>query len=119
VPTTQAEVSLTLGNLTIAIVALENAFQSDMHVSATVVAEIRARAKRLRTSAGQAGISVSDVLTELEIAAAIASTVPQTGPYAQLAQIVIQTTSAALTAEAAEVGQPIDLTLIQPISAIQ
>jgi len=118
-PTTQAEVSVNIGNLTLAIVALENAFQLDMQASTTNVAEIRARAKRLRTSAGQAGISVTDLLTELEIAAAVAATIPQTGPYAKLAEIVIATTTAALVAENAEVGQPIDLTLISPIPAIQ
>jgi hypothetical protein len=117
-PTTQAEVSVTIGNLTVAIVALENAFETDMQASTVNVAEIRARAKRLRTSAGQAGISVSDLLTELEIAAAIAQTIPRAGPYAKLAGIVIQSTSAALVAETAAVGQPIDLTQIQPIPAI-
>jgi hypothetical protein len=118
-PTTQAELSVTIGNLTVAIVALENAFQTDMQASSTNIAEIRARAKRLRTSASNAGISVSDLLTELEIAAAVARTIPQTAPYAQLAEVIIQTTSAALAAEVAQVGQPIDITLIQPIPAIQ
>jgi len=118
-PSTQAEVSVAIGNLKVAIVALENAFQTDMRASTVAVAEIRARAKRLRTSAGQAGISVSDLLTELEIAAAVAQTIPQAGPYAQLAQIVIQSTSAALVAESVAVGQPIDLTQVQPVSAIQ
>ena len=118
-PTTQSEVQATIDNLTIAIVALENAFQTDMHASTMSVAKIRARAKHLRTTAGQAGISISALLTELEIASAIAQTIPQTGPYSQLATIVIQTTNAALAAETAAVGQPIDLTLIQPIAAMQ
>jgi len=115
-PATQAQVTVTMDNLTVAIVALEDAFETDMQASTASIAEIRARAKHVRSSAG---ISISDLLTELEIAAAIANTIPQTGPYAKLAQIVIQTTIAALAAESAAVGQPIDLTLIQLIPAIQ
>jgi hypothetical protein len=117
-PTTQAEVAVTINNLTVAIVALENAFQIDMQASTTSIAAIRASAKRLHGSAVKAGVSVSDILTELEIAAAIAQTIPHSGPYAQLAALVIQTTSAALVAETSAAGQPIDLTLIQPIPAI-
>ena len=118
-PSSQSEVTVTINNLTIAIVALENAFEIDMGASATSIAEIRARAKKLRSSAGQSGISVSDLLTELEIAAAVANTIPHTGPYAQLAEMVVETTSAALVAETSAVGQPIDLTQIQPLPAIQ
>lgn len=118
-PTTQADVTTTVNNLTVAIVALENAFDTDMKASAASIADIRKRAKRLRLAAGQNGVSVSDLLTELEIAAAVANTIPRTGPYAQLAEMVIQTTSAALVAETAAVGQPIDLTQIQPLPAIQ
>jgi hypothetical protein len=117
-PSTQAEVTVTVNNLTIAIVALENAFESDMGASATNIAAIRARASKLRSSAGQS-ISVSDLLTELEIAAAVANTIPRTGPYAQLAEMVVETTSSALVAETSAVGQPIDLTQIQPLPAIQ
>jgi len=106
-PASQAEVVVMIGNLTVAIVALENVFQSDMQASPANVASVRAHAKRLRGSAKQAGVTVSDILTELEIAAAIARTIPQTGPYA------------ALAAEIAATGQPIDLSLIQPIPAIQ
>ena len=118
-PTTQAEVTVTINNLTVAIVALENAFQIDMQASATKVAEIRARAKRLRGSAAKAGVSVSDILTELEVAAAVAQTIPQAGPYAKLAALVMQTTSAAIVAETSAAGQPIDLTIITPMPAIQ
>lgn len=117
-PTTQAEVGVAIDNLTIAIVGIENAFQTAMQPSAKNVAAIRARALHLRASATKAGITVSDLLTELEIAAAIARTIPPAGPYAQLAQLVIQTTSAALSAETAATGQPVDMTLIQPILAI-
>jgi hypothetical protein len=117
-PASQAYVAVELGNLTVAVVALENAFQSDMQASPADVARIRAHAKRVRASATQAGVTVSDILTELEIAAAVARTIPQTGPYAALAEMVIESTSAALATEIAASGQPIDLTLIQPIPAI-
>jgi hypothetical protein len=117
-PTTQAEVAVTINNLTVAIVAIENAFQLDMQASTTKVAEIRARAKRLRGSAAKAGLTVSDILTELEVSAAIAQTIPQAGPYAKLAALVMQTTSAAIVAETSAAGQAIDLTFIQPMPSI-
>ena len=118
-PATQANVAVTINNLTIAIIALEGSFQTDMHASATSIAQMREHAKHLRKTAGTAGMSVSDLLTELEIAAAVANTITKAGPYAKIAEIVIQTTSAALAAETAAVGQSIDLSLIQPITAIQ
>jgi hypothetical protein len=117
-PATQAEVAVTITNLTVAIVALEDAFQTDMQPSASTIAQIRAHAKLLRHSAAQAGLSVSDLLTELEIAAAVARTIAQASPYAQVAQIVIQTTAAALAAELSQVGLPIDMSLIPPIPAL-
>jgi hypothetical protein len=118
-PASQAEVAVMIGNLTVAIVALENVFQVDMQASPAAVANVRAHAKRARASAKQAGVTISDILTELEIAAAVAHTIPQTGPYAGIAEMVIESTSAALAAEIAAAGQPIDLSLIQPIPAIQ
>jgi hypothetical protein len=117
-PASQAEVAVMIGNLTVAVVALENVFQSDMQAAPASVADVRKHAKRLRTSAKQAGVTVSDILTELEIAAAVAHTIPQAGPYAALAEMVIESTSAALAAEIAAAGQPIDLSLVQPIPAI-
>jgi hypothetical protein len=118
-PASQAEVSVMMGNLTVSIIALENALQSGMQASPAKMASVRAHAKRLRTSAKQAGVTISDILTELEIAAAVARTISQTGPYAALAEIVIESTSAALAAEIAAAGQPIDPSLIQPIPSIQ
>jgi hypothetical protein len=118
-PTTQAEVTVVVGNLTVAIIALENALQADMQASPANLVYVRAHARHLRASAKQAGVTVSDILTELEIAAAVAHTIPQTGPYAALAEVVIESTSAALAAEIAAVGQPIDFSLIQPIAVIQ
>jgi len=118
-PTTQAEMTVVINNLAISIVALENAMQADMQASPSNVAAIRARAKRMRHSAKQAGVSVSDILTELEIAAAVARTIPQASAYAALAEVVIESTSSALAAEIAASGQPIDLSLIQPVPEIQ
>ncbi len=118
-PATQSEVSVTINNLTVAIIALENSFQTDMQASPASVAKIRRRANRIRSNVAQDGISVSDLLTELEIASAVAETIPKSGPYAKMAELVIQTTSAALAAETAAAGQPIDLTLIQPWAPLQ
>jgi hypothetical protein len=64
-------------------------------------------------------MTVSDILTELETAASIAATIPATQPYSGLAAIVIQAAQDALATFTANVGQPIDLTTIQPIAPIQ
>lgn len=114
----QAEVTVAIRNLTLSIVVLENAFENDMHVSGKSEMAIRGKAARIRAAASS-NVSVVDILTELEIAASIAETVPQTQPYAQLAAMVIAVTDEAVDALDAAAGQPIDLSTIQPIPTIQ
>ncbi|MBV9158442.1 MAG: hypothetical protein JO097_19435 [Acidobacteriaceae bacterium] len=114
----QAQISVAISNLAVAIAALENAFQSDLHVAPKVILDFRHRALVIRTAAGQ-NISISDILTALEIAAAVAQTVPPAAPYAALATIVIEATQQALAAQSAASGQPIDLSTIQPLAPIQ
>jgi hypothetical protein len=114
----QAEVSVDIANLTVSVVSLENAFQPAMHVSPQVVLNVRAKAARMRATATPR-ISISDILTELEIAASIAATVPATQPYSGLAAIIINATRQALAAQSSASGQPIDLSTIQPILPIQ
>ena len=65
-----------------------------------------------------ARVSISDILTELQIAAAIARTIAPAAPYALLAELVIGATSQAVAAESAASGRAIDLTTIAPIPAI-
>jgi hypothetical protein len=115
--TNQADISVQLGNLTVSIVALENTFLNDMHASSANVIHVRRKAKRMRARAA-ASVTISDILTELEIAAAVAKTIPSAQPYAALAQIVIEATSQAVAAEVAAAGQAIDLSTIQPVAAI-
>ncbi len=116
--TSQAQVSVEIGNLAVSLVVLENAFEADLHVSTATDAAIRAKAGRIRAAAGT-DVSVADILTELEIAAAIAESIPQAKPYAALAAMVIAATNEALSSEAAQAGQPIDLSTIQPLATIQ
>lgn len=113
----QAAVALALSNLTVSIVALENTIQSDMHVPPSTVSHVRGRASRLRAAA-QPRITISDVLTELEIAATIAASVPGTEPYSTLAAVVIRATQQAVAALSASSGRPIDLSVITPVMAI-
>jgi hypothetical protein len=113
----QAELAVAIDNLTVSIISLENSFQADMHVSPQEVLSVRKKATKIRVSIGTK-LSVSDILTELEIAAAVARSVPAAAPYAALAQLVIGATSQALAAEMAASGQAIDLTTIQPLAAI-
>lgn len=114
----QAQVMEAVENLTVSIVALEDAFETDMHVNASDAEAIRLKAAVIRKSLGP-NVSVADVLTALEIAAAIAETVPATQPYSTIAAIVIAATNGALDAENAAAGQLIDLSTIQPIAALQ
>ena len=117
-PETQANVAVAIGNLTVSIVALENAVESGMQVPATRALAIRKQATRIRKAAGS-NTSVADILTELEIAAAIAQGVDPSQPYSGLALLVIDATNQALAAKSAATGQPIDLSTIQPVAPIQ
>jgi len=114
----QAQVNAAIQSLTLSIIVLENAFQSDLHVSAACLQEVRAQAARIR-SAARSSASLADILTELEIAATIAEAVPQAKPYAALAAIVVAATDSALNAQEAAAGQAIDLSTIEPIAPVQ
>jgi hypothetical protein len=114
----EAAVSADIANLTVSIVSLENAIQAALHVSPQAVLKARDKAAKIRASVSPR-ISISDILTELEIAAAIAQTVAGTQLYAGLAAIVINAAQQALAAQRSASGQPIDLSTIQPIALIQ
>ena len=113
----EGSVSAAINNLVVATVALESGFEADMHVTPQTIANIRGRASAIRAHAGK-NISVSDILTELEVAAAIAETIPAAQPYSKLAAVVIAATSDALAAEKASAGQSIALDSIQPVPSI-
>jgi hypothetical protein len=113
----QAAVSVDIANLTVSIVSLENAIQAHLRVSPQAVLQVRAKAAKFRAAASPR-ISISDILTELQIAAAIAQTVPGTQPYSGLAAIVIRATQQALAARNSASGEAIDLSTIQPIAPI-
>jgi len=117
-PADSTALTVAIANLTVSVVALENSFQADMQAPPATVAEVRRHARTLLEKASRQHVSVSDILTELEIAAAIARAVPAAQAYAGIASMVIEATSEALSAEALQSGQPIDLTTIQPVPAI-
>ena len=110
----QSQLSLAIANLTVSVVGLESTLQSDMNASPAAVANIQGRARKMRAATR---VSISDILTELEIAAAIARTIPPAAPYAILAELVIGATSQAMAAESAASGHAIDLMTIAPIAA--
>jgi len=114
----QATASEAVNALTISIIALETSIQQQLHAPAAAAKNAHQKAAAMRTRAAQRNISISDVLTELEIAATVAQAVPATSPYASLASMVIDATSQALAAYHAAAGQAIDLTTIQPVPAI-
>jgi hypothetical protein len=117
-PASQAALTVAIANLTISVVALEDSFQTDLQVSPAAVVEVTRKAGSLRARLAGTNVTVSDILTELEIAAAVARAVPAAAPYAGVASMVIAATSEALTAEATGTGQLIDLTTIQPVAIL-
>lgn len=117
-PGTQAALTAEIASLTADIVSLESAFAGGMHANPQAVKSVRRKALHLRARAGK-NVTVSDILTELEIAASVAETIPAAQPYAQIAAVVIDATNQAVAAEEATSGQPIDLTTIQPLQPIQ
>lgn len=117
-PEGKAALSQALTQLTVDIISLENAFAADLHSNPETTVAIRRRASRVRAQFGR-NVTVSDILTELKIAAAIAETIPAAQPYSALASIVINATNQALSAENATAGQPIDLNAIQPVPLVQ
>jgi hypothetical protein len=117
-PKDQAGLMVAIANLTVSIVALEDSFQSDMQASPAHVKSVRNRARTLRDRAAGEHLTVSDLLTELEIAAAIARAIPAAQSYAAIASMVIAATSEAVAAETASSGQAIDLATIHPVLAL-
>jgi hypothetical protein len=113
----QADISVALANLTVSVVALENSFLTDMHAPSANIVKMHQKAHTLRSQAS-ASVTISDILTELEIAAAVAKAIPAAQPHAALAEMVITATSQAVAAEVAASAQPIDLTTVQPVAAI-
>jgi hypothetical protein len=114
---TEAEtsVSAALGQLTVDFVSLEGQLIAELPVNQQHAAAIRKTAQKIRDHAG-ANVTVADILTELEIAAALASGVPGGTAYAELAKAVITVTGTALAEEQAGADQPINL---DSIAAIQ
>jgi hypothetical protein len=117
-PAGLAGVTLALGNLTVAVVSLETTFQTDLHVKPQTVLQVRRKVMHLKAAAVQQHFTISDLLTELEIAATIAETIPGTEPYSSLAAIIIKTTQQAVGALSSASGLPIDLSTIQPLALI-
>lgn len=115
-PASQAQAALAIDNLTVNIVSLENAFQNDMHVQASTANTVRERTYQIR--AAHASLNISDILTELQVAASIAATVPGAQPYAALAEIVIGATRSAIDAITSASGQPIDISTIAPVAPL-
>jgi hypothetical protein len=113
----EPSLSAALGNLAVGITSLESALVSDLRVDDEHAADVRKAAQKIRARAN-VHITVADVLTELEIAASLAATIPSSEAYAALAKAVINATGAALIAEQAGAGKPIRLDAIAAITPI-
>ena len=118
----QAQLSTEVLSLTQAIVALENQIQVDLKVSPAQVAAIRAKATKTKHSFlkahATADLTLTDILTELEVAAGVAEAIPVAAPYAALAQVVIEATQVAVNAVQSANGTPIDLTKLPAIALL-
>lgn len=116
--TNEPALVLAIVNLTATIQSLERAFQLDMKATPENIAAARAKAVQFHAAYGKR-ITVSGILTDLEIAASVAAGIPATQPYSTLAEIVLQMAQDAMSAFGKSSGQPIDLSTIQPIAPIQ
>lgn len=114
----QATAAEAVNALTVSIIAVETSIQQQLHTPAAVAKNARQKAATMRARATKRSITISDLLTELEIAATIAQAIPAASPYASLASVVIDATSQALAAYNAAAGQPIDLATLQPVPSI-
>jgi hypothetical protein len=116
----QPSLSAALGNLAVGITSLESTLVTELRVNEEHSAEVRKAAQKIRARANRANvqITVADVLTELEIAASLAATVPAGETYAALAKAIINATGAALIMEQAEADKPIQLETIAAIAPI-
>jgi glycerol-3-phosphate dehydrogenase len=101
----------------VGITSLESALVTDLRVDEQHSADVRKAAQKIRARA-DVHITVADVLTELEIAASLAATVPANETYAALAKAIINATGAALIMEQAEADKPIQLETIAAITLI-
>ena len=111
-------VASSLQDLTLSVVLLETALQSELHIAPSHTAALRQAALHIRTRAARANVNVSDILAALQIASAIAQTVPAAAPYYPLARTIIDATTFALNTEEAEAGKPIDLLTIPALVPI-
>ncbi len=116
--TNQAGLTLAISDLAASIASLEGFFQTDMRAAPADIARVQSRAAHFRSTVGR-HITLSDILTELEIGASIAATIPLTQPYSTMAEIVIKMAQDSLNAFGASSGQLIKLSAILPVASIQ
>jgi hypothetical protein len=117
-----SQVAALVSGLAVAIAALENELTDELPVPRAKEHAIRVRAaerRRIATRSASFSVSIIDILTELQTGAELAKAVPQTGPYAGLAVILIQAAKVAITAAQANAARPIELALIYPIAPIR
>ena len=114
----EGSVAANIQDLTMALVLLETTIQGDLHVDPRRTGAVRAQAGKLRSQAAKQHVEVSDILTELEIAASVAQTVLSTQAYSGLAEMVIKATAGALEAEQACSGKPIEMNALGTMAPI-
>jgi hypothetical protein len=117
-----ATLVLEIAQLTPLVVALEVAIQAELHPTGAMKSAAVAHAKKeskIIARAAKSNVSLQTILTELELAAAIAQLVPGAGPYAALAQVILGLVSTIDAKLQATAGQPINLaylTVIAPLT---
>ncbi len=111
-------VSAALGNLAVSITNLESTLVADLHVDKQHSASVRKAAQQIRARANL-HVTVADILTELEIAASLASLAPSTEAYAPLIKAIVNATETALLAEQTNAGKPIKLDSLTALALIE
>ena len=108
---TDLTMSTALHNLTLALVLLEGELEADLHRT-----EFRSASAKI---GAQSGYAPSELLTALQLAATIASIIPQTAAEARAAEAILAATRQALTEWRAVANTPINLAWLTPIEPIE
>lgn len=107
---TEGAMSTALHNLTLSLVLLVGEVEINLHRT-----DLRPATAKI---SAQTDYSASELLTALQLAAAIASLVPATQAEAQAAEAILAATRQALTEWRAVANAPINLAWLTPIDAI-
>ena len=115
--TIEVTTSTALHNLTLALILLEGELQASLSKDSGQLAPDAPAAGSV-SSRAQTAYSPSELLTVLEVAATVASSIPAAQKHADAAQAILAATGQALLEWRTVASAPIDLAVLSPIDSI-